>query len=364
LYNLLRALLFRLDAETSHRLAFTALDLFYYLPGASWAARSLYARRAPSLPVSVMGLTFPNPVGLAAGLDKNAEHVRALADFGFGFLELGTVTPRPQPGNPRPRLFRLVAHAALINRMGFNNVGAGRFLANLAAQGKPCPIGVNIGKNRDTPVERAADDYLSVLNAVYRLADYVAVNISSPNTPGLRVLQQEQALAALLRALKTEQTALAQKHGRYVPIALKIAPDLDGDQVASIARLVLEHKFDAIIATNTTVGRPGLEREPLAREAGGLSGRPLKPLATRIIRELYTHLRGEIPIIGVGGIETADDAWEKLVAGADLVQVYTALIYRGPDIVGEIMRGLAQRVQRSGCRSLPEALRQARQGQG
>ena len=361
MYKLLRALLFRLDAEASHRLTFTALDLFYRLPAASWAARSMYARRAPSLPVNIMGLTFPNPVGLAAGLDKNAEHVQALSDFGFGFLELGTVTPRPQPGNPRPRMFRLVAHAALINRMGFNNVGAGKFLVNLAAQGKPCPIGINIGKNRDTPMERAADDYLSVLNSVYRLADYVAVNISSPNTAGLRDLQQEQNLEALLRALKTEQAALAEQHGRYVPIALKIAPDLDDTQVAAIARLVQEHKFDAIIATNTTITRPGLEQESQSHQTGGLSGRPLKPLATEIIRKLYARLQGKVPIIGVGGIETADDAWEKLVAGADLVQIYTTLIYQGPDIVSEIVRGLAERMQQSGCRSLPEAVQKARQ---
>jgi len=363
LYKLLRALLFRLDAEASHRLTFTALDLVYRLPGASRIARSLCARHTPALPVSIMGLTFPNPVGLAAGLDKNAEHVQALADFGFGFLELGTVTPRPQPGNPRPRMFRLVAHAALINRMGFNNVGAGKFLVNLAAQEKPCPIGINIGKNRDTPIERAADDYLAVLNSVYRLADYIAVNISSPNTPGLRDLQTEQNLEELLRALKTEQAALAEKHGRYVPIALKIAPDLDDTQVAAIARLVQEHKFDAVIATNTTITRPGLEQELLSQQTGGLSGRPLKPLATEIVRKLYTHLQGEVPIIGVGGIETADDAWEKLVAGADLVQIYTALIYQGPDIVGEIVRGLAERVQQSGCRNLAEAVQQARQRQ-
>jgi len=363
LYKLLRALLFRLDAETSHRLTFNVLRLLYRLPGVSPIARALYARRVPSLPVSAMGLTFPNPVGLAAGLDKNAEHVRPLADFGFGFLEFGTVTPRPQPGNPRPRMFRLVAQAALINRMGFNNVGAGKFLVNLAAQGKPCPIGINIGKNRDTPVERAADDYLSVLNAVYRLADYVVINISSPNTPGLRDLQQEPNLEALLRALKTEQTALAERHGRYVPIALKISPDLDDTQVAAIARLVQEHKFDAVIATNTTIARPALEQEPLAHQTGGLSGRPLKPLATEIIRKMYAHLQGKIPIIGVGGIETADDAWEKLVAGADLAQIYTALIYQGPDIVGEIVRGLAERVRQSGCRSLAEAVQKARQQQ-
>jgi dihydroorotate dehydrogenase len=360
LYKLLRALLFRLDAETSHHLTFSLLRFFYLLPGAGAVMRALIARRPVVLPVSVMGLDFSNPVGLAAGLDKNAEYVRPLADFGFGFLELGTVTPRPQPGNPKPRLFRLPHHAALINRMGFNNVGAGKFLVNLAAQGKACPLGVNIGKNRDTPLEQAADDYLTVLNAVYRLADYVAVNISSPNTAGLRDLQQEENLEALLRALKNEQAALADKYGRYVPIALKIAPDLDDAQIAAIARLVLEHKFDAVIATNTTITRPGLADDPTARQGGGLSGRPLKAQATEIIRKLHERLRGAVPIIGVGGIENADDAWDKFVAGADLVQVYTALIYEGPRQVQEIVRGLAERVRAAGCATLTEAVAQAR----
>jgi len=360
LYRLLRPLVFRLPAETSHRLTFTLLRLFYRLPGAGAVTRSLFARHPATLPVTVMGLNFSNPVGLAAGLDKNAEYVRPLSDFGFGFLELGTVTPRPQPGNPKPRMFRLPRQAALINRMGFNNVGAGKFLVNLAAQGKPCPIGVNIGKNRNTPLEQATDDYLAVLNSVYRLADYVAVNISSPNTAGLRDLQQEENLETLLRALKNEQTALADKYGRYVPIALKIAPDLDDAQIAAIARLVLEHKFDAVIATNTTITRPGLAGDPLARQSGGLSGRPLKAMATEIIRKLYDRLQGAVPIIGVGGIENADDAWDKLVAGADLVQIYTALIYEGPCVTQAIVHGLEQRVQASGCSTLAEAVEQAR----
>jgi len=240
-YRLLRPLLFRLPAETSHRLIFTLLDFFYRVPGAGAIMRTLFVRRLPPLPVSVMGLRFSNPVGLAAGLDKNAEHIRPLSDLGFGFLEVGTVTPRPQPGNPSPRMFRLTRHAAIINRMGFNNVGVYRLITNLVPQGKPCPIGINIGKNRDTPVERAVEDYLSALHAVYKHADYVAVNISSPNTAGLRDLQNEENLDALLRALKAEQASLAEKHGRYVPIALKIAPDLDDTQIAAIAELVLAH---------------------------------------------------------------------------------------------------------------------------
>ena len=359
-YRLFRPLLFWLPAETSHRLIFTLLGFSYRLPGMGALLQTLFARHVPALPVSVMGLHFSNPVGLAAGLDKNAEYIRPLADIGFGFLEVGTVTPRPQPGNPAPRMFRLARHAAIINRMGFNNVGVYRLITNLVPQGKPCPIGINIGKNRDTPVERAIEDYLSALQAVYGHADYVAVNISSPNTPGLRDLQGDESLDALLRALKAGQTSLAEKHGRYVPIALKIAPDLDEAQIAAIARRVLEHRFDAVIATNTTITRPGLTGEPLAAETGGLSGRPLRTLSTHIIRKLYAHLQGKVPIIGAGGIENADDAWEKLVAGADLIQIYTGLIYEGPGIVRTIVRGLAERTEAAGCHALVDAVARAR----
>ncbi len=360
LYRLLRPLLFWLPAETSHQLTFTLLRWFYRLPGASPVMRALFTRRLPELPVTVMGLHFSNPVGLAAGLDKNAEYVRPLADFGFGHLELGTITPRPQPGNLKPRMFRLPRQAALINRMGFNNVGVGKFIVNLAQQGKPCPIGINIGKNRDTPVERAVEDYIAALQVVYVHADYIAVNISSPNTPGLRDLQKQENLEELLRALKAEQATLAERHGRYVPIALKIAPDLDDSQIGVIARLVLEHKFEAVIATNTTITRPGVEREPLAQQSGGLSGRPLKRLSTEVIRKLHTHLQGKVPIIGVGGVENADDAWEKLEAGADLVQVYTGLIYEGPGIVRNIVQGLFERMRALDCDKLSDAVARAR----
>ncbi len=360
LYRLLRPLLFWLPAETSHHLTFTLLGLFYRLPGAGSVMRALFTRRLPALPVTVMGLRFLNPVGLAAGLDKNAGYVRPLADFGFGHLELGTVTPRPQPGNLKPRMFRLPRHAALINRMGFNNVGVEKFIANLAKQGRPCPIGINIGKNRDTPVERAVEDYLAALRAVYVHADYIAVNISSPNTPGLRDLQKQENLEELLGALKAEQAALAGKHGRYVPIALKIAPDLDDSRIAAIAGLVLEHKFDAVIATNTTITRTGLGQEPLSHQTGGVCGRPLKRLSTEVIRKLHSHLQGKVPIIGVGGIENAEDAWEKLVAGADLVQVYTGLIYEGPGIVRNIVHGLFERLRASGSGNLSDAVVRAR----
>lgn len=359
-YKLLRPLLFRLPAETSHALTFSLLRLLYCLPGTGALTRSLFARQPRTLPVAVMGLNFSNPVGLAAGLDKNAAYVRPLADFGFGFLELGTVTPRPQSGNRKPRLFRLPRQAALINRMGFNNVGIDRFLAHLARADKPCPIGINIGKNRDTPAERTVEDYRAAFQAAYPRADYIAVNISSPNTAGLRDLQNENHLEELLRVLKTEQAVLAEKSGRYVPIALKIAPDLDDTQIAAIARLVLEHKFDAVIATNTTVTRPSLAHDPLAHQSGGLSGRPLKALSTEIIHKLYGRLRGSIPIIGVGGIENADDAWDKLVAGADLIQIYTALIYAGPCVVPAIVHGLAERVRVSGLPTLAAAVAQSR----
>jgi len=360
LYRLIRPFLFWFPAETSHRIAFALLGLIYHVPGASRQMRHFYACRTPALPITVMGLRFPNPVGLAAGLDKNAQHIRPLSDFGFGWLELGTVTPRPQPGNPRPRLFRIPARHALVNRMGFNNVGSATFLSNLTRHDIPCLIGINIGKNKDTPLAQAAEDYLKGLRAAYPSADYVAVNISSPNTAGLRDLQNEENLDELLRTLKAEQSLLTKTHGRYVPIALKIAPDVDEAQIAAIAGLVLKHKFDAVIATNTTITRPGLENFPVARETGGLSGRPLKDPSTAVIRQLHARLQGKVPIIGVGGIENADDAWEKLTAGADLIQIYTAFIYQGPGIVQEIVRGLEERVQMSGCRDFPEAVAKGR----
>lgn len=360
LYKFIRPLLFWLPAETSHSLTFASLKLFYRLPGAGIFLRSIFFRHLPKLPVSVMGLHFPNPLGLAAGLDKNGEYIKPLADFGFGFIEIGTITPRPQPGNPAPRLFRLASHAALINRLGFNNVGVYRLISNLAKSRKSGLIGINIGINRDTPIEHAVNDYLSLLQAVYLCADYVTINISSPNTAGLRDLQNGENLSELLRVLKAEQATLAGKHGRNVPIALKVAPDLDDDQVKIISSLVLEHNFDAVIATNTTLARPGLEREPLAIQTGGLSGQPLKRISTNIIRKLYAHLQGKVPIIGVGGIENADDAWEKLVAGADLIQLYTALIYEGPSIVKKILQGLSKRVSDSGFETLIQAITQAR----
>jgi dihydroorotate dehydrogenase len=359
-YSLIRPLLFTLDAERSHDLTLGLLQTAYRVPGVAPLLRRRYADRTPSLPVEVMGLRFPNPLGLAAGLDKEARCLAPLLDFGFGFLELGTVTPQPQPGNPKPRLFRLTRHAAIINRMGFNSSGLENFLANLAAQPRRGLIGINLGKNKLTPEAQAIDDYLTGLRAVYAHADYVTLNISSPNTPGLRALQDEAPLAALLAALKNEQNLLAQAHGRHVPIAVKIAPDLDDNGIDAITRLLVAHKMDGVIATNTTITRLGLEQEPQAREAGGLSGRPLRALSTQVIGRLHSTLQGRIPIIGVGGIGSADDAWEKLVAGADLIQLYTAFIYQGPGVVKEIVRGLAERIHAQGASNLADALQRVR----
>lgn len=359
-YPLVRPLLFALDPERSHDLTLSLLRNAWRLPGMSAAARGLYAQRTPSLPVEVMGLRFPNPLGLAAGLDKEARSLGPLFDFGFGFLELGTVTPHAQAGNPKPRLFRLSRHGALINRMGFNSSGLDRFLANLAGQPRRGLIGINLGKNKATPDSEAINDYRIGIRAVYAHADYITLNISSPNTPGLRALQTEAALAALLAAIKQEQAQLTQTQGRHVPIALKIAPDLDDDGIDAIAKLVLAHRLDAVIATNTTLARPGLDHVRFAQETGGLSGAPLRPLSTQTIRRLYARLQGRIPIIGVGGIANADDAWEKLVAGADLVQIYTAFIYRGPAIVGSVVRGLAEKLRLYGASNLSEAVKRAR----
>lgn len=359
MYKSLRPLLFRLDPEQAHHLTFSTLRQLYRIPGPSALVRALYAARTPALPVDVMGLRFPNPIGLAAGLDKNGDYLAPLADLGFGWLEIGTVTPRPQPGNPRKRLFRLPAQAALINRMGFNNRGLDAVVANLRA-GKPGIVGVNIGKNKDTPLEHAADDYVAGLRAVYALADYVAVNISSPNTPQLRALQGEEQLDPLLGALKTEQARLKRESGRYVPLAVKVAPDLSSEEIRGIAERLLAHGIDGLIATNTTVTRPGLAGVPLAQETGGLSGRPLRPLATGVIAAFYRELEGRIPIIGVGGVESAEDAWEKLLAGADLVQVYTGLIFEGPAVVRRIVARLAHKVRASGGANLAQALASAR----
>jgi len=339
-YPLARPFLFALDPETAHELTFAGLDR-----AARLGIARMLAPRLPASPVTVMGITFPNRVGLAAGLDKNAAHLAGLAALGFGFLEAGTVTPRPQPGNPRPRMFRLPRAEALINRLGFNNGGVKAFVANVARTRYSGVLGINIGKNFDTPNERAADDYVACLRAVYPKAHYVTVNISSPNTKGLRDLQAEDMLAALLVRLKGEQAALAQAHGRYVPLAVKIAPDLSDDALRGIARLLIAHKIEGVIATNTTIARDGVAGQPHAEEAGGLSGAPLRERSTAVVRTLARELDGAVPIIGVGGILSGQHAREKIAAGASLVQVYTGLIYRGPALVAECVEALAHKTR-------------------
>ncbi|SFH37645.1 dihydroorotate oxidase A [Nitrosospira sp. Nsp14] len=334
-YSLIRPLLFSLDPETAHRVTFKALE----------AARRLglpLAEPVPCPPRTIMGLDFPNPVGMAAGLDKDGEHIDALAALGFGFIEIGTVTPRPQAGNPKPRLFRLPQAEAIINRMGFNNQGIDRLLANVRQADYRGILGINIGKNFYTPVENAAEDYLVCLRKAYRYAGYIAVNISSPNTPHLRQLQNAEELSELLYLLKLNQQKLADEHGKYTPIAVKIAPDLEPAQIDAIAALLMKHQVDGVIATNTTLSRSGVETLRHRDEVGGMSGAPLRQRATAVIRRLHAALQGALPIIGVGGIMSAADAKEKMEAGASLIQIYSGLIYRGPVLVGEIAQALCR----------------------
>lgn len=338
LYSLARPLLFSLDPETAHNLTLPSLKR-----AAELGLTKLIAKPAAD-PSNVMGITFPNPVGLAAGLDKDGAYIDGLAALGFGFIEVGTVTPRPQPGNPQPRIFRLPKAKAVINRMGFNNGGVDAFVSNVQAsqfyQNKEGVLGLNIGKNADTPIERAADDYLHCLEKVYPYASYVTVNISSPNTKNLRQLQGGSELDALLAQLKDTQCRLADRHKRYVPIALKIAPDIDSEQIKTIAAALLHHKMDAVIATNTTITRDAVKGLPHAEETGGLSGVPVFELSNKVIRSLKAELGNALPIIGVGGILSGTDARAKIEAGASLVQLYTGLIYRGPALIKECAAAL------------------------
>ena len=338
LYCLIRPLLFSLDPETAHELTIQGLARTAHSGLLSLAAPKI----APCAPRTVMGLEFPNPIGLAAGLDKNGEAIDGLAALGFGFIEIGTTTPRPQPGNPKPRIFRLPQANALINRLGFNNLGVDHLIKNVQRAEYRGILGINIGKNFDTPIERAADDYLICWRKVYPYASYVTINISSPNTQNLRALQGADALDALLSQLKAEQAKLADQHGKYVPLALKIAPDLETEQIQSIAELLIRHQIDGVIATNTTIGRAGVEGLPHAEESGGLSGAPLKDKSTAVIRALHQALGGALPIIGVGGILSGADAREKIDAGAQLVQIYTGMIYRGPELVTECIRAVCE----------------------
>ncbi len=354
-YRLVRPLLFRLDAESAHNLAFAALRQAQRL-----AQRTTRAEKpVPTLAQSLWGLSFPNPLGLAAGLDKNAIAPHVWPRLGFGFVELGTITAHAQPGNPRPRLFRLPADGALINRMGFNNEGAAAVAARLttsfAAGRPPVPIGLNLGKSRVTPIEVAVDDYLVSLNKLFRHADYIVVNVSSPNTPGLRDLQGESQLRALLGPLREENERLARTHEVSPrPILIKLAPDLSEDGLAAAVDVALEERASGIIATNTTLRRDGLT--VACDEAGGLSGRPLRTLSTQVIRTLYKRCAERLPIIGVGGVASAAEAYEKIRAGASLVQIYTSLIYGGPALPRHINQDLGQLVERQGLSHIRQAI--------
>ena len=334
-YPLARTALFALDPEVAHHVALQALKKIHKLN------LSRLMGTLTSAPRDVMGLRFDNPVGLAAGLDKNGEYIDALAALGFGFMEVGTVTPRPQPGNPKPRMFRLKEHEALINRLGFNNQGLDAFVANVRRAQYKGVLGLNIGKNFDTPIDNAVDDYVACLRGVYPFASYVTVNISSPNTKGLRDLQAAEQLQKLLATLKAEQARLTKQYRKHVPLVLKIAPDLDLKSIREIAALTLESGFEGIVATNTTLSRDAVRDHPLAKEAGGLSGKPLFSPSTEVLRELVKVLKGNIPVIGVGGIMSAADAKAKMNAGASLVQLYTGFIYHGPDLIRDAVRELS-----------------------
>ena len=334
-YPAIRKILFQFDAETIHELTIKGLKSTGKSP-----LNRLYKQQVQNKPVTVMGINFPNPVGLAAGLDKNGECINAFSAMGFGFVEVGTVTPRPQPGNDKPRIFRLPTANAVINRMGFNNKGVDYLVSQVHAANFNGVLGINIGKNKDTPEENAKDDYLHCMRKVYDLASYITVNISSPNTPGLRSLQYGDALNELLSALKAEQGILTEKYGKYVPLAVKIAPDLSSDEVKSIAKSLIDNGIDGVIATNTTLSREGVEGLEFGDEQGGLSGQPVKDKSTQVIKLLSEALDNKLPIIGVGGIASSDDANEKLQAGASLIQVYTGFIYQGPPLVKNIVNGL------------------------
>jgi dihydroorotate dehydrogenase len=344
--SLIRPLLFRLPPETAHELALHSLPVI---------PKRLLAKRAPSLPIARFGLSFQNPVGLAAGFDKNGVALQSLAALGFGFIEAGTVTYHPQPGNPRPRLFRLREDRALINRAGFNNEGAAAFVRRVEMERPACVLGVSIGKSKITPLEEATEDYVASFELVHKVADYIAINVSSPNTPQLRQLQQSQQLTSLLSALQARRRELQTR----VPLLVKLSPDLERRELETIVEAVEQLQIDGIIATNTTVSRDNLVTEAkrvAAYGEGGLSGKPLRHRSTRMIADLYELTRGKIPLIGVGGIFNAEDAWEKICAGASLVQLYTGFIYQGPNIANEINEGLAKILAREGFTSLDDAI--------
>jgi len=335
MYSMLRNLLFRLPPEQAHNIALSGLDLAY-----KTGILNIVSKHPEPCPVNVMGLEFPNPVGLAAGLDKNADHLDALGALGFGFIEVGTVTPLAQPGNPKPRMFRLPEHQAIINRMGFNNEGLGHLVSNVENRRYRGVLGINVGKNKDTPNEQSEQDYRKGISAVYAHADYITVNVSSPNTPGLRDLQFGDSLKQLLHAIKDEQAMCHKKMGRYVPVAVKIAPDMDDEGIRFVADALLEAGLDGVIATNTTISREAVKGHRHEQEAGGLSGAPVREASLRVIKGLYAELGDRLPIIGVGGITDGESAAEKIRAGAKLVQIYTGFIYEGPALINEAVEAI------------------------
>lgn len=330
MYSLIRPLLFQFDSEKTHNFSLKALRLLHqcHLSG-------LLAAKIEDKPVELMGLRFKNPVGLAAGLDKNGEYIDALAALGFGFIEVGTVTPKPQDGNPKPRLFRLPEHQAIINRMGFNNRGVDYLVEQVKQAKYRGVLGINIGKNKDTPNENAVDDYLYCMRKVFAHASYITVNLSSPNTPGLRDLQFGEPLKHLLETLKNEQQKLSEEHGKKVPMLIKVAPDMSAADIEDVAGALLAFEIDGLIASNTTVTRDAVAGHKLAGEAGGLSGKPVEALATETIKAFNAHLQGKIPVIGVGGIHDTASAKAKKDAGAQLVQIYSNFIYQGPSLIGD-----------------------------
>ncbi|KMV69933.1 dihydroorotate dehydrogenase [bacteria symbiont BFo1 of Frankliniella occidentalis] len=334
-YPFVRKALFQLDPERAHDLTLQQLTRLSGTPFTGLIRQSL-----PFKPVTCMGLTFKNPLGLAAGLDKNGECIDAFGAMGFGFIEIGTVTPRSQPGNDKPRMFRVVEAEGIINRMGFNNLGVDNLVENVKKAHFDGILGINIGKNKDTPVEQGKEDYLICMDKIYPYAGYIAINISSPNTPGLRSLQYGEALDDLLAAIKTRQNDLQQIHHKYVPVAVKIAPDLSEEELIQVAESLLRHNIDGVIATNTTLDRELVKGLKHADEAGGLSGRPVQSRSTEIIRRLASELQGRIPIIGVGGIDSLVSAREKMAAGASLVQIYSGFIYKGPPLIKEIVSNI------------------------
>ncbi|EOL8871971.1 quinone-dependent dihydroorotate dehydrogenase [Escherichia coli] len=334
-YPFVRKALFQLDPERAHEFTFQQLRRITGTP-----FEALVRQKVPAKPVNCMGLTFKNPLGLAAGLDKDGECIDALGAMGFGSIEIGTVTPRPQPGNDKPRLFRLVDAEGLINRMGFNNLGVDNLIENVKKAHYDGVLGINIGKNKDTPVEQGKDDYLICMDKIYPYAGYVAINISSPNTPGLRTLQYGEALDDLLIAIKNKQNDLQKIHQKYVPIAVKIAPDLSEEELIQVADSLVRHNIDGVIATNTTLDRSLVQGMKNCDQTGGLSGRPLQLKSTEIIRRLSQELNGRLPIIGVGGIDSVIAAREKIAAGATLVQIYSGFIFKGPPLIKEIVSNI------------------------